>query len=275
MYDIDPEITIYNETYFQEELAKVKVKYPNYLLFLEDSQAMIEYVDPLESEGLFISKDIYTIDKPYTHSEIHSSSILSAVALNIPFPDHSQYPRNVFSCQQTKQAVGLYSSAYGTRFDTFAHILNYPQKPLVTTRYKKYTDVDKLPYGTNCIVAIASYSGYNQEDAVILNQSSIDRGMFRSLYYRSYEDSEEITDSGDRVYFGNPSYQSDTLKSNLNYDKLDENGFVREGEYVTDTDAIIGKCVETRGEGNQPSMKTSQTTVNFASSGIVDKVLVY
>ena len=68
------------------------------------------------------------------------------------------------------------------RFETFAHILNYPQRPIVTTRYKKYTDVDKLPYGINAIVAIACYSGYNQEDAVILNESSIQRGLFNSIF---------------------------------------------------------------------------------------------
>ena len=100
---------------------------------------------------------------------------MSAVALNIPFQNNSQYPRNVFLCQQTKQAVGVYSSAYNTRFETFAHILHYPQKPIVTTRYKKYTDVDKLPYGINAIVAIACYSGYNQEDPVILNETSVQR----------------------------------------------------------------------------------------------------
>ena len=75
---------------------------------------------------------------------------------------------------------------------TFSHILNYPQRPIVTTRFKKYTDVDKLPYGVNAVVAIASYTGYNQEDSVILNKSSVDRGMFKSLYYRSYEDSERV-----------------------------------------------------------------------------------
>ena len=91
------------------------------------------------------------------HCEIHPSLMLSAVSLNIPFPEHSQYPRNAFSCQQTKHAVGVYSSAYNTRFETFSHILYYPQRPIVTTRYKKYTDVDKLPYGINAIVAIASY----------------------------------------------------------------------------------------------------------------------
>ena len=92
-----------------------------------------------------------------------------------------------FSCQQTKHAVGVYSSAYTNRFSTFSHILNYPQRPIVTTRFKKYT-VDKLPYGINAVVAIASYTGYNQEDSVMLNKSSVDRGMFKSLYY--YEDSE-------------------------------------------------------------------------------------
>ena len=277
MYTIDPDISIYDETYYREELQDIKLKYPDYMQYLQDMQAMIEYIDPLESEGLWIAKDVNTMDKPYTHCEIHSSLILSAVALNIPFPEHSQYPRNVFSCQQTKQAVGLYSSAYGTRFDTFAHVLNYPQKPLVTTRYKKYTDVDKLPYGTNCIVAIASYSGYNQEDGVILNKTSIDRGMFRSLYYRSYEASEEILSSGDRVYFGNPNYQSDIqTDGTTTYDKLDKNGFIREGEHVSDTDAIIGLCQEKRSEDNTGRVThVSSEKIKFSSSGIVDKVVVY
>ena len=157
---------------------------------------------------------------------------MSALTVNIPFPEHSQAPRNVFSSQQTKQAVGVYSSAYNTRFDTFAHVLHYPQKPIVTTKYKKYTHVDKLPYGCNCIVAIASYSGYNQEDAVILNKSSVQRGMFQSVYFRSYEDSEEIKQNVSSK-FANPKYQPNVRKNNLSsFSKLDVNGFVKEGEYV-------------------------------------------
>ena len=84
--------------------------------------------------------------------------MLSALSVNIPFSNHSQYPRNVFSCQQTKQAVGVYSSAFNTRFDIMGHILHYPQKPIITTRFKKYTDVDKLPYGINAVVAMSSIS---------------------------------------------------------------------------------------------------------------------
>ena len=110
----------------------------NWISYLESTAAPIEYIDCSETENTFIAKDINTIDKEYTHCEIHSSPILSPVALHIPFPEYSPMPRSVFSCQQTKQAVGVYSSAYNTRFDTFAHILKYPQKPMVVSRYQKY-----------------------------------------------------------------------------------------------------------------------------------------
>ena len=276
MYKKYPDLSIYDERYFKEELDDIKLKYPDYIQYLEDNQSQIEYIDSIESLNFFISKDIYSIDKDYTHSEIHSSLILSAVALNIPFPEHSQYPRNVFSCQQTKQAVGIYSSAYNTRFDTFGYILNYPQNPLVTTRYKKYTDVDKLPYGINTIVAIASYSGYNQEDAVILNKSSIERGMFQNLYYRSYEDSEEIDGMNNQILFGNPSYKQNISKdSTINYDKLDENGFIREGEYVDVNDAIMAKYVVDKNSKNDSIIKIIPKCIKFGTSGIVDKVIIY
>jgi len=273
MHKINPEMSVYDEGYYREEFMDIKMKYPDYISYLTDNQAQIEYIDPLETEGFFIGKGIHSLDKEYSHSEIHPSLILSAVTLNIPFPEHSQYPRNVFSCQQTKQAVGLYSSAYNTRFDTFAHILNYPQKPLVTTRYKKYTDVDKLPYGVNAIVAIASYGGYNQEDGLLLNKTSIERGMFNSLYYRSYSD-DESNENGNRVFFGNPDNYTNVKKSKMvNFDKLDKNGFVKEGSYVDADDAIISKINETTSSGSL-AYNVSAKCIKFASSGIVDKVVV-
>jgi len=274
MYKNDPEMSIYDERYHRDEFMIIKDKYEDYLSYLEDNASQIEYIDPLETEGFLIGKSIYSLDKEYTHCEIHSSLMLSAVVVNIPFPEHSQYPRNVFSCQQTKQAVGLYSSAYNTRFDTFAHILNYPQKPIVTTRFKKYTDVDKLPYGVNAIVAIASYGGYNQEDGLILNKTSIERGMFNSLYFRSYEDSEE-SDGSKRIYFDNPQNVSNVKKGKtINYDKLDKNGIVKEGSYVTATDAIIGKVGEETNIDGKRVNTVSGKTIKFSTSGFVDKVVV-
>ena len=274
MYKLNPEMSVYDETYYRDEFYEIKEKHSDYMSYLSDNISQIEYIDPLESEGFLIAKSINSIDKDYTHCDIHPSLMLSAVSVNIPFPEHSQYPRNVFSCQQTKQVVGLYSSAYNTRFDTFSHVLNYPQKPIVTTRYKKYTDVDKLPYGINCIVAIASYTGYNQEDSMMLNKTSIQRGMFNSLYFRGYQDDEEC-DGNKRVYFDNPLNVKDIKKKNmLNFDKLDKNGFAKEGSYVTDEDAIIGKVGEETNLNNQKFSSVSGTSVKFSTSGYVDKVVV-
>jgi len=90
-----------------------------------------------------------------------------------------------------KQAMGIYASNFNLRMDTLAYILYYPQKPLVTTRSMDYLHFKELPAGTNAIVAIACYTGYNQEDSVIMNQSSIERGLFRSAFFRTYNSQEK------------------------------------------------------------------------------------
>lgn len=122
----------------------------------------------------------------FTHCEIHPSMILGVCASIIPFPDHNQSPRNCYQSAMGKQAMGVYASNYQMRMDTLAHVLYYPQKPLVATRSMKYIRFKKLAAGCNSIIAIACYSGYNQEDSIMLNQSAIDRGFFRSVFYRTY-----------------------------------------------------------------------------------------
>ena len=277
MYDIKDDISPYDTEYHRDILEGIKSKESDYMRYLESKAACIEYVDSIESENAFISKDIYSAydsDKNYSHSEIHSSLILSALSVNIPFSNHSQYPRNVFSCQQTKQAVGVYSSAFNTRFDITGHILHYPQKPIITTRFKKYTDVDKLPYGINAIVAIASYTGYNQEDAVMINKTAIDRGLFKSTYYRSYSESEE-SENGQKIYFANPLYQKNVMKKDLSdYNKLDDNGFIKEGEHITDEDIIMGKCSNTVNDKGREITKVYGEKIKYGTYGIVDKVVV-
>lgn len=126
----------------------------------------------------------------FTHCEIHPSMILGVAASIIPFPDHNQSPRNTYQSAMGKQAMGVFLTNYNFRMDTMANILYYPQKPLGTTRAMEHLKFRDLPAGQNAIVAIACYSGYNQEDSMIMNQSSIDRGLFRSLFFRAYMDQE-------------------------------------------------------------------------------------
>src|SRR6185312_9455131 len=106
-----------------------------------------------------------------------------------------------------KQAMGFFLTNYSRRMDTMANILYYPQKPLVTTRSMEYLKFRQLPAGQNAIVAIACYSGYNQEDSLIMSQSSIDRGLFRSVFYRTYRETESKGNMSDQR-FEKPSLET-------------------------------------------------------------------
>ena len=124
----------------------------------------------------------------YTHCEIHPAMILGVCASLIPFPDHNQSPRNTYQSAMGKQAIGVYITNFNQRMDSLANCLYYPQKPLTTTRSMEYLKFSELPAGINAIVAIASYTGYNQEDSLIMNRSAIERGFFRVSFYRTHCD---------------------------------------------------------------------------------------
>ena len=159
---------------------------------------LIEYLDVEEEETSMIAMKIEDLNfnnnycYTYTHCEIHPSMILGVCASIIPFPDHNQSPRNTYQSAMGKQAIGVFASNYNARMDTLANLLFYPQKPLVITRSMDYLHFKELPAGNNVIVAIACYTGYNQEDSIIMNQSSIERGLFRSTSYRTYNSQEKV-----------------------------------------------------------------------------------
>ena len=91
----------------------------------------------------------------------------------IPFVGTNQLPRNLYSCGQGKQAIGVYASNYRNRMDTKTMVLYYSQKPLVQNRISKHLYNNILPYGQNAIIGIACYTGYNQDDSIIFNKFSI------------------------------------------------------------------------------------------------------
>ena len=123
--------------------------------------------------------------------EIHESLIFGMMSNLIIYPQHNPASRNSFSCGQSKQAVSLYHTNYNMRMDKTAVILNQGQRPLVKSRYLEYINNEENSYGENAIVAIACYTGYNVEDAILVNEGAIKRGLFRTTYFSDYETHEE------------------------------------------------------------------------------------
>ena len=211
------------------------------------NNGIIEYLDVEEEEVSMIAMKISDLSShkdycsTYTHCEIHPAMILGVSASIIPFPDHNQSPRNVYQSAMGKQAIGVYCSNFNLRMDTLAHLLFYPQRPLVVTQSMEYLKFKDLPAGINAIVAIMCYTGYNQEDSVIMNQSSIDRGMFRTAFFRTYiaEEKREARLKFETIEV--PDRQDTMGIRHGVYSKLDCEGLISPGTRVSGDDIIIGK----------------------------------
>eukprot|EP00798_Chlamydomonas_sp_ICE-L_P023469 gene23469-biopygen11137 len=170
----------------------------------------IEYLDVEESDGamiaLYPAKDLQPGVSRFTHAEIDPSSILGVVAGRIPFSDHNQAPRNTYQSAMGKQAVGVFATTFRHRLDTMSLFLNYPQEPLVSTHTAKLVNCDKLPCGINTIVAIACFTGFNQEDSVIMSRSAVDRGFFSTTLYRTFrEQNTKNHSTGEEEFFCRPN----------------------------------------------------------------------
>uniref|UniRef100_A0A6C0LAG2 DNA-directed RNA polymerase n=1 Tax=viral metagenome TaxID=1070528 RepID=A0A6C0LAG2_9ZZZZ len=153
----------------------------------------------------------------------------------------------VHNCAMGKQAMGMYSLNFRERFDAMAHMLCYPQMPLVSPFMSKFYGTQKMPCGQNITVAIMTYSGYNQEDSIMINESFLQRGGFRSIFYRTYKDEEKKNQSsGEEERFFRPDPLLTRQMKNARYDKLGADGFVPENEYVDNDDILIGKVVPLR-----------------------------
>lgn len=257
---------------------------------------LVEYLDTDEEETIIIAMRMSDIEREqqqavYTHCEIHPAMILGVCASIIPFPDHNQSPRNTYQSAMGKQAMGVYVTNYTLRMDTQAHVLFYPQKPLVTTRAMQHLKFRSLPSGINACVAIACYSGYNQEDSVIMSQSAIDRGLFRSYYFRSFRDQENRPLAGVKEQFEVPQRRDCVGMKPGTYEYLDADGLVCEGTKVTGSCILIGKTQpleapprdETESEDRGPSMaalagaktkKDLSIGAKTTENGVVDKVML-
>jgi DNA-directed RNA polymerase III subunit RPC2 len=168
------------------------------------TEGLVEFLDVSEENDCFIAIDQKTLNnnnvdifsattldalqstEMHTHMEIDPMTILGVVAGLIPFPHHNQSPRNTYQCAMGKQAIGTIGYNQYSRLDTLLHLMVYPQSPMVKTRVIDLIKFDNLPAGQNAIVAVMSYSGYDIEDAVVLNKASVDRGYGRCIVLKKF-----------------------------------------------------------------------------------------
>jgi hypothetical protein len=209
----------------------------------------------------------------YTHCEFHPSMILGIIAGNIPFANHNQGPRNIFQYAQGKQAMGIYSSNYRDRLD-ISYILYHTQKPLVNTKMAKYVHTDVLPCGENAVVMIGCYTGHNQDDSIVFNQTAIDRGLFRSISLKKWNSKIEKNQSTSQDdIFMKPDITKLTGTRHAVYDKLNDKGYVPEETTVENGDVIIGKVTPIQpAPGSNKCFKDSSEIYKSQEPAIIDKV---
>jgi DNA-directed RNA polymerase II subunit RPB2 len=223
------------------------------------SESIIEYIDPEEQNHSMIamkSKNAYlqdpSVKMQYTHCEIHPSTIFGVLASCIPFPEHNQAPRNTYQCAMGKQAIGIYCTNYDQRMDKTAYVLTYPSRPLVDTRLMNFIHLNKIPSGSQIYVAIMTHTGYNQEDSVLINKGSIDRGLFMATIYHTEKD-EDNNVVRDEIKRCKPNPAKTKGIKFGNYEKLNANGFMPENSLVENRDVVIAKVVPIKENRNDPT----------------------
>ena len=262
----------------KRDLTKIKNGKINWQKMI--SNEIVEYLDINELETSMIAmKQENLLDKhiTFSHCEIHTSLIFGICASLIPYPEHNQSPRNVYQCAMGKQAIGINSTNVLNRMDTINHILHYPQKPIVYTRASDIIGLNDMPAGDNLIIAIATHTGYNQEDSVIVNRGAIERGLFHTTFYRTYK-SEEKKDMSALAEekFCIPDKEKCIGIRQGSYINLGKDGMIKKESKVKGNDVIIGKMTPIIGKSfsSKKNLKYKDTSIQLRHNedGIVDKV---
>ena len=243
-----------------ERLTRHELTWNDLLTNCRLEESVVEYIDPDEQNLAMIAmkcKDTYLHCMTgqryrFTHCEIHPSTIFGVVASCVPYPDHNQAPRNTYQCAMGKQAMGVYATNYDQRMDKTAYILNYPSRPLVETRIMNIIRLNQIPSGCQIHVAIMTHTGYNQEDSVLINKGSIDRGLFMATIYHTEKDEDKNIIRDEIIRCKPDPTKTKGIKFG-NYDKLNSQGFIPENSLVENRDVIIAKTIPIKENRNDPT----------------------
>ena len=243
---------------------------------------IIELIDANEEENCDITFDEKNTKK-FTHLEIFSSAILGAGASIIPYPEHNQSPRNTYESAMAKQSLGFSTPMMNTSTYVRQHFMLYPQTPIVSTKAMDLLGLEKRPAGQNCVVAVLPFDGYNIEDAIVLSQSSVDRGLGRTFFYRIYESEAKQYPGGMRDSFQIPNADENIrgYKGEKSYRLLEEDGIVATESTVKGGDILIGKTSPPRFmedyrefESQGPYRRDTSVGVRPTENGVVDTIVM-
>ncbi|KAJ7762756.1 hypothetical protein DFH07DRAFT_813352 [Mycena maculata] len=245
-------------------------------------KGLVEYLDVNEENDTFIALYEADIVPATTHLEIEPFTLLGAVAGLIPYPHHNQSPRNTYQCAMGKQAIGAIAYNQLNRIDTLLYLSVYPQQPMVKTKTIELVGYDRLPAGQNATVAVMSYSGYDIEDALILNKASLDRGYGRCQVLRKNATLIRKYPNGtyDRLADA-PSDENNPGQVAKKYDIIQLDGLAGVGERVDPGDVYINKQSPTNAtdnsfNGQAASVPYKNTPMTYKSpvAGNIDKILI-
>jgi len=242
---------------------------------------IIEFLDAEEEENSYIAIDEKELTEEHTHLEIHPSLILGVCSAISPFPEYNSAPRVPMTSQMIKQALGMYAFNFNLRTDTQSHIMCYPQVPIAQTKYTKIVGVDSKAAGQNFVIAVMPYYGFNINDAVVINRGAIDRGLARTVYYRTYEAEERKYPGGQKDRFEKPKQETQGYRGEEAYKYLDENGIIEPEFYVKGDDVLVGKTSPPRfleevsefGVLEEKRRENSEA-IRHEEDGIVDWVVI-
>ena len=244
---------------------------------------VVDLIDANEEENSLVAMTRDQILPTHTHLEIFSSAILGASASLIPYAEHNQSPRNTYQSAMAKQSLGFPSPTYHFNTAVREHVLVYPQNPLVDTRATSLLNLDKRPTGQNCVVAIMSFEGYNIEDAIVMNKSSIQRGLARSFFYRLYNGEAKQYLGGMHDNFEIPTADENTrgYRGEKHYRLLESDGVIMHESIVTGGDVILGRTSPPRFmeeykrfEVKGPYRRDTSIAVRSSEFGVVDSVFM-
>ncbi len=244
---------------------------------------VLELLDANEEENAYIALRPEDLTPEHTHLELYPPAMLGVVASIIPYPEHNQSPRNTYETAMGKQALGFPHTNYFLTLYSRQHLLVYPQKPLVTTKIMDMIGLDRHPIGQNAVVAVLSFEGYNIEDAIVVNRASIERGLGRSFFYRTYESVAQQYPGGSRDKFEVPRPEDNVrgYRGEKYYRLLEPDGAVMAEAEVSGGDVLIGKTSPPRfieeyreAEARGLYRRDSSVALRPSERGVVDSVIL-